>query len=110
MDGRVYSLQELIQENYDLEGKIQIKGGYFRVSRKIRKNYAVILLSQNGYGFSNSDVLVTFSDEKRNSCRCLKLTKTGIYSSIFMSKVIGEGIFDIEKQGDNLYKIIYPRK
>ncbi len=109
-DGKVHSLREIVQERPDLEGKIAIKKQYFRVSKKIRKNYATVSFSENGGSLDNSDMILSFCDEIKNRAHSAKLRGNGTYPSRVLSHILGEGIYNLEQQSENSYKIIHPKK
>lgn len=108
-DGKARSLRDIVSGHLDLESKINIKKSYFAVSKQLRKRYAIISLSGNGNKTCNPDIIISFADEINGNLHYATLKENGIYPTRFLSRKIGEGIYDLEQEDDS-YKILHPKK
>lgn len=117
-DGKVYSLEELIRngcKNSISATQIKVKKSYFAVNKNIRKDYAVLLENDSDFyiSFSNSriaDYLSDYNGIYAGKITCYKKTLQGTYATTRLCKIIGEGIFELKKEKENLYRIIQPKK
>jgi len=120
-DGQVQCLEELIGKSRNtplLIDKINVKKKYFSVNINLRKNFIILLesdpdifISFSDNRISDQDSLSDYNGIHANKTTCYKKTRVGTYSTTHLCSLIGkEDIFNLEKQGENLYKIIYPRK
>lgn len=86
------------------ENEIRVRKPYFSLNEKNKKKYVVILEE-------DTNIFFLLSDRPFLVPSCRTLSENGTYPSVLPYNRFGmEGIFKMEKESENLYRVSYPRK